>query len=35
MPIRQTLPFLAWALVVLLLIIVFPPRTNWLPGTLR
>ena len=31
----QTLPFLAWALVVLLLIILFPPLTTWLPGTLH
>lgn len=32
---RETLPFLGWSLVVLLLIIVFPPLTTWLPGTLR
>jgi len=31
----RTLPFLGWALVVLLLIIVFPPLTTWLPGTIR
>ncbi len=30
----ETLPFLGWALVVLFLIIVFPPLTTWLPGTL-
>jgi TRAP-type transport system large permease protein len=31
----QSLPFLAWALIVLVLIIVFPPLTTWLPGQLR
>lgn len=31
----QVLPFLGWALVVLLLTIVFPPITTWLPGHLR
>lgn len=29
---REILPFLAWALVVLILIIVFPPLTTWLPS---
>ncbi len=28
----ETLPFLAWCLVVLVLIIVFPPLTIWLPS---
>ena len=31
----QILPFLGWALVVLLLTIVFPPITTWLPGHLH
>jgi tripartite ATP-independent transporter DctM subunit len=31
----QILPFLAWAIVVLILTIVFPPITTWLPGHLR
>jgi len=31
----QTLPFLGWSLIVLLLIILFPPLTTWLPGTLH
>ena len=31
----EILPFLAWALVVLGLTIVFPPITTWLPGQLR
>ena len=31
----EVLPFLAWALAVLLLTIVFPPITTWLPGHLR
>jgi TRAP-type C4-dicarboxylate transport system permease large subunit len=31
----QILPFLAWAIVVLILTIVFPPLTTWLPGHLR
>jgi tripartite ATP-independent transporter DctM subunit len=33
--IRESLPFLAWAVVVLVLAIVYPPLTTWLPGTLR
>jgi tripartite ATP-independent transporter DctM subunit len=33
--IRESLPFLAWAVVVLALAIVYPPITTWLPGTLR
>lgn len=33
--IRESLPFLAWAIVVLALTIVYPPITTWLPGTLR
>ena len=32
---RGVLPFLAWAVVVLMLIIVFPPLTTWLPGQMR
>ena len=28
----EALPFLAWALIVLVLIIIFPPLTTWLPG---
>jgi tripartite ATP-independent transporter DctM subunit len=32
---RESLPFLAWALVVLALLIVFPPLTTWLPGQVR
>jgi len=31
----QILPFLTWAIVVLILTIVFPPITTWLPGHLR
>jgi TRAP-type C4-dicarboxylate transport system permease large subunit len=31
----EVLPFLAWALIVLVLTIVFPPITIWLPGQLR
>ncbi len=31
----QSLPFLAWALVVLALAIVFPPITTWLPNQLH
>lgn len=31
----QILPFLTWAIVVLILTIVFPPLTTWLPGHLR
>ena len=31
---RDILPFLAWALIVLFLTIVFPPLTTWLPGRL-
>jgi len=33
--IRESLPFLAWSFVVLILAIVYPPVTTWLPGTLR
>lgn len=32
---REGLPFLAWAIAVLALLIVFPPLTTWLPGQLR
>lgn len=32
---RESLPFLAWALVVLVLAIVFPPITTWLPSHVR
>lgn len=32
---RGILPFLAWAIFVLFLLIVFPPLTTWLPGQLR
>jgi len=31
----QVLPFLGWALIVLVLTIVFPPITTWLPGHVR
>jgi tripartite ATP-independent transporter DctM subunit len=31
----QVLPFLGWALVVLVLTILFPPLTTWLPGHIR
>lgn len=31
----QVLPFLAWAVIVLMLTIVFPPITTWLPGRLQ
>jgi hypothetical protein len=31
----QVLPFLAWALVVLVLTIVYPPITTWLPSRLH
>lgn len=31
----QVLPFLAWALTVLVLTIVFPPLTTWLPSHVR
>jgi TRAP-type C4-dicarboxylate transport system permease large subunit len=31
----EILPFLAWAIIVLILIIVFPPLTTWLPGQIR
>ncbi len=31
----QILPFLAWAIVVLVLTIVFPPITTWLPGLVQ
>lgn len=31
----QSLPFLAWAIVVLILTVVFPPITTWLPSHLR
>ena len=33
--IRESLPFLAWAIAVLALTIVYPPISTWLPGTLR
>lgn len=32
---RESLPFLGWALVVLLLITVFPSLTTWLPGMVK
>ena len=32
---REALPFLAWAITVLAMLIVFPPLTTWLPGQLR
>ena len=32
---REALPFLAWAIVVLVLAIVFPPITIWLPGQMH
>jgi TRAP-type C4-dicarboxylate transport system permease large subunit len=32
---RETLPFLGWALVVLLMITLFPPLTTWLPSTIK
>ncbi|MGE4242097.1 TRAP transporter large permease [Ramlibacter sp.] len=32
---RETLPFLGWALTVLVLITVFPPLTTWLPSMVR
>jgi TRAP-type C4-dicarboxylate transport system permease large subunit len=32
---RESLPFLAWSIVVLVLCILFPPITTWLPGTVR
>jgi TRAP-type transport system large permease protein len=31
----QSLPFLAWALIVLVLAIVFPQVTTWLPNQLH
>jgi TRAP-type C4-dicarboxylate transport system permease large subunit len=31
----EVLPFLAWALVVLVLTIVFPPITTWLPAQIK
>lgn len=31
----EALAFLGWSLVVLFLIVVFPPLTTWLPGTVR
>ncbi len=31
----QSLPFLAWAIVVLILTVVFPPITTWLPSHVR
>ena len=32
---RESLPFLGWAMIVLALAIVYPPITTWLPGTVR
>ena len=32
---RESLPFLGWSIVVLVLAIVFPPVTTWLPGQIR
>jgi tripartite ATP-independent transporter DctM subunit len=32
---RGVMPFLAWAIVVLFLLIVYPPLTTWLPGQMR
>jgi TRAP-type C4-dicarboxylate transport system permease large subunit len=31
----EVLPFLGWALVVLVLTIVFPSITTWLPGYIK
>jgi TRAP-type transport system large permease protein len=31
----EVLPFLGWALLVLVLTIVFPPITTWLPSQIR
>ena len=31
----QSLPFLAWAIVVLILTVVFPPITTWLPSHVK
>jgi len=31
----EVLPFLAWSIIVLVLTIVFPPLTTWLPGTMK
>jgi tripartite ATP-independent transporter DctM subunit len=31
----QSLPFLAWAIVVLILTVIFPPITTWLPSHVR
>jgi tripartite ATP-independent transporter DctM subunit len=33
--VRESLPFLVWALCVLALLIVFPPLTTWLPGQVQ
>ncbi len=33
--VRESLPFLAWSLIVLVLLVLFPPLTTWLPGTLH
>lgn len=30
----ETLPFLAWSLIVLFLVIVYPPFATWLPSAL-
>jgi TRAP-type C4-dicarboxylate transport system permease large subunit len=32
---RETLPFLGWALCVLVLITLFPPLTIWLPSMVK
>jgi tripartite ATP-independent transporter DctM subunit len=33
--IRESLPFLAWSIVVLALAIIYPPITTWLPSTMH
>ncbi len=32
---RESLPFLAWSIAVLVLAIIFPPITTWLPGQMH
>jgi TRAP-type C4-dicarboxylate transport system permease large subunit len=32
---REILPFVFWALIVLLLMVFFPPITTWLPGQVQ
>jgi TRAP-type C4-dicarboxylate transport system permease large subunit len=31
----EVLPFLAWSIIVLVLTIVYPPLTIWLPGQIK